>query len=124
MRSELTLRSLALSRRSGARASRNCSMSLLTATINGCLRLRAHVLPRFGELARAPLTPSVSVPGFPSMADTPPALRASGLRQSLWPSPATPAVFSVREREKKRGPAPSPMGLTVRAEELGHQSRV
>ena len=33
-------------RRSGARASRNCSMSLLTATINGCLRLRAHVLPR------------------------------------------------------------------------------
>ena len=40
------LRSLALSRRSGARASRNCSMSLLTATINGCLRLRAHVLPR------------------------------------------------------------------------------
>src|SRR3954468_6487349 len=43
---ELTLRSLALSRRSGARASRNCSMSLLIATINGCLRLRAHVLPR------------------------------------------------------------------------------
>src|SRR5437764_2162408 len=34
------LRSLALSRRSGARASRNCSMSLLIASITVCLRLR------------------------------------------------------------------------------------
>ena len=35
-------------RRSDARASRSCSMSLPIQTTSGCLRLRVHVLPRFG----------------------------------------------------------------------------
>src|SRR5262249_50746543 len=43
----LTLPSLASSRRSGAKASRNCYVSLPIRTTNGCLRLREHALRRW-----------------------------------------------------------------------------